>query len=201
MPVLRRADRARAPRRRWGQLAVRWIVPIVGGVTPVLLIAINVAAFMVKHLDQFRWTISVLAFLSGMMLNTYLALKIYRFLQRRIDAIPAVNEANEEYVIVLGMGLVTVLSFVLAWLCYRGLEDPNSLPNGFTFWYGFVQIALPFGYKVIFDWDRSSAGRRRGLEPAPGRGVGAAAGAPPAGSPPPTPTQAGYTPPPWLPPS
>ena len=194
MPLLRRADRTGAPRRQWGRLALRWIVPIVGGVTPVLLIAINVAAFMVKHLDQFRWTITVLAFLSGMMLNTYLALKIYRFAQRRLPGVPVVNEHNEEIVIVIGMGVITVFTFILAWLCYRGLENPNDLPNGFTFFYGFFQIALPFGYKLFFDWDR---GRGRRAEGSDRRRVQAAQPAPPQAST----TPAGYTPPPWLPPS
>ena len=201
MALLRRRDRSAAPgeKRHWGRLAARWIVPIVGGITPVLLIAINVAAFMVKHLDQFRWTIAVLAFLSGMMLNTYLALKIYRFLQRRISAIPQVNEGNEEYVIVIGMGAVTVFSFILAYLSYKGLEDPNGLPNAFTFWYGFLQIALPFGYKIFFDWDRTSAGRRRGVT-AGADAVTSQPAATPAPAAPPS-GQPGYTPPPWLPPS
>ena len=201
MSLLRRRDRSPTPgeKRHWGRLAARWIVPIVGGITPVLLIAINVAAFMVKHLDQFRWTIAVLAFLSGMMLNTYLALKIYRFLQRRISAIPQVNEANEEYVIVIGMGVILAVSFVLAWLTYRQLDDPAHLPDAFTFWWGFLQIALPFGIKMFNDLDRRG-GLRLGRRRTP-TGTGDGVRGQPTPAPPPPPTQAGYTPPPWLPPS
>lgn len=200
MSLLRRADRVARPRRRWGQLAVRWIVPIIASITPVLLIAINVAAFMVQHLQQFRWTIAVLAFVSGMMWNTYLAVKAYRFVQRRSSSVPDVNEANEEVVIVIGMAVILAVSFVLAWLTYRQLDDPAHLPDAYTFWWGFLQIALPFGIKIFNDLDR-----RGGLRPRRRRtdtgGVEGVRGQPAPPSPAPPPTQAGYTPPPWLPPS
>lgn len=140
----------------------RWTIPVVGGVTPVGLMVINVAVFLVKHLDQFRWAIAVLAFLSGMMLNSYMALNVYRFIQRRFPGFPPVQPQNEELAVALGMGAVTVITFVLAYETYQGLT-PDQLPGGFTFVYGAFQIASVVVVKLFFDRERA---RRQGGESA-----------------------------------
>lgn len=203
MPLFeRRSSRPVVPRRRntvhWLK---EWTVPVVGGVTPLLLIAINVAAFIVNHLSEFRWTVAVMSFVSGMMLNTYFALNIYRVIQRRWPDWPPVHPRNEELAVVLGMGVVTVLSFVLAWLSYRGLEDARQLPDKFTFIYGAVGMGSLIISKVFFDRDRERYARRAIPAP-PRRTVGAPAqGGPPPPPPPATSNQPGYTPPRYLPPS
>ena len=167
----------------------KWTIPVVAGVTPVGLMVINIAYFLVKHLEQFRWAIAVMAFLSGMMLNTYVGLNIYRFVQRRFPDFTLVQQRNEELMVALGMGVITVLTFVLAYFTYQGLTA-DQLPGGFTFIYGTFQIASAVVIKVFFDRDRERFSTRR-------KDGGPARGAQPARSQPPTPG----APPTYLPPS
>lgn len=182
----RTVDRSR--RWRLARFLKKWTIPVVGGITPVGLMVINIAAFLVKHLDQFRWTISVLAFISGMMLNSYIALNLYRFVQRRAPNFALVQRHNEELVVALGMGVITIFTFVLAYETYVNLTV-DSIPGGFTFVYGTLQIASAVVMKVLFDRDRD---KHSAAAPAPAK--------PPAQSPTGRPP-GGYTPPPYLPPS
>jgi hypothetical protein len=176
--------------RRTGHFLKKWAIPVVGGVTPVGLMVINIAAFLVKHLDQFRWFIAVLAFLSGMMLNTYVGLNLYRWVQRRIPDFALVKQQNEELMVAVGMGVITVITFVFAYLTYVNLTVDN-IPGGFTFVYGTAQIATAVIIKLFFDRDRD---KHRTPAPATNR----TQTQPPS---PPARPSGGYTPPPYLPPS
>jgi hypothetical protein len=137
----------------------RWTIPIIGALTPLALIVVNIAAFIVEHLTQFRWTITILAFVSGIMLNSWTALNIYRVLQARRPDHPVVHERNQEVVLVVGMGLVIILAFVTALFCYLGLSNAKDLPNGLTFFTGFFAMAVPILLRAAF---RRGAPRNRG---------------------------------------
>jgi uncharacterized membrane protein YidH (DUF202 family) len=128
----------------------RWTIPIIGALTPLALIVVNIAAFIVEHLTQFRWTITILAFVSGIMLNSWTALNIYRVLQARRPDHPVVHERNQEVVLVVGMGLVIVFAFLTALFCYLGLAHQNELPNGLTFFTGFFAAAIPILLRAAF---------------------------------------------------
>ena len=178
-----------------------WIIPVVGGITPVLLIVVNVAAFIVQNLGAFRWTITILAFVSGIMLDSWTALNMYRALRVRYPNHPLLQDHNQELLLVVSMGVIIVLSFLSGYFCYQGLGDRSNLPNRLTFVTGAVAIATPILLVRLFDWLKARAPGRRA--PLPARDGGAH------GSPPPPPaagsstsTASGYTPPPrYLPPS
>lgn len=164
----------------------RWTIPIIGALTPLALIVVNIAAFIVQHLTQFRWTITILAFVSGIMLNSWTALNIYRVLQARRPDHPVVHERNQEVVLVVGMGAVILFAFLTALFCYLGLADASKLPNGLTFFTGFFAAAIPILLRAAF---------RRGAPRGRGRGSGQAqtttvAGLPPPGAMPSPPTSA-----------
>lgn len=173
----------------------RWTIPIIGAITPVGLIVVNIAAFIVNHLAEFRWTITVLAFVSSMMLNSWFALNLYRVLQRRRPDHSLVQDRNQEMVLVGGVGVVIIASFLAALFCYLGLSDPKSLPNAPTFLSGAVAIAIPIVAQGFFSRARGGA-RRSGGGPDP-RVTPGPRGTPSAGSQ----SQPGYTPPRYLPPS
>jgi hypothetical protein len=141
----------------------RWTIPIIGALTPLALIVVNIAAFIVQHLTQFRWTITILAFVSGIMLNSWTALNIYRVLQARRPDHPVVHERNQEVVLVVGMGAVILFAFVTALFCYLGLANAKDLPNGLTFFTGFFAAAVPILLRAAF---------RRGTPRGSGRGRG-----------------------------
>lgn len=182
----------------------RWTIPLIGAITPVGLIVVNIAAFIVKHLSEFRWSITVAAFVSSTMLNSWMAVNVYRVLQRRRPDHSLVQERNQELVLVGGVGVVIILSVLAALFCYWGLSDPNSLPNGATFFSGALAIALPIVLQGVFA--RSRRGRGGGpvdtrVTPGP-RGTPSPPPAIPPGAPASAPgTSSGYTPPRYLPPS
>jgi len=180
-----------------GSFLKRWTIPTIGAITPVGLIVVNIAAFIVKHLSEFRWTITVLAFVSSMMLNSWFAVNLYRVLQRRRPDNSLVQDRNQEMVLLGGVFAVILFSFLAALFCYLGLSDANSLPNSWTFVSGLVAIAIPIVAQAVFGRDRRRP-LRGGIDPriTPGpRGTPSA----------PAPTQPGqstsYTPPRYLPPS
>ncbi len=188
--------------RGLGPFLKRWTIPIIGAITPVGLIVVNIAAFIVKHLSEFRWSITAAAFVSSMMLNSWMAVNVYRVLQRRRPDHSLVQERNQEVVLVGGVGGVIVVSVLAALFCYWGLSDPNSLPNGATFFSGAVAIAIPIVLDAVFARGR---GGRRG-EGRVTRGPQGTPSPPSLAAPPPvTPASgssaSGYTPPRYLPPS
>ena len=172
----------------------RWTIPIIGAITPVGLIVVNVAAFIVKHLSEFRWSITVAAFVSSMMLNSWMAINVYRVVQRRRPENSLVQDRNQELVLVGGVAVVIALSVLAALFCWLGLSNADSLPNAATFLSGAVAIVIPIVLQGVFG--RESA---RGKRAAAGRVTPGPRGTP---SPPPAGgSSPSYTPPRYLPPS
>ena len=140
----------------------RWTIPAIGALTPVGLIVVNIAAFIVHHLAEFRLGISVLAFVSGLMLNSWAALKIYRVAKQRSPNRRLLHDRNQEVVLVVGMAFIIAISFVEALFCYNGLSNERDLPNSPTFILGVVAIAIPIVLQGLFGRllrDRSSLNR------------------------------------------
>jgi hypothetical protein len=184
MPFRRRSNSefvtAEPEQRGVGAFLKRWTIPIIGALTPTALIVVNISAFIVIHLTQFRWTISILAFVSGLMLNSWAGLNIYRMLQQRRPDHAIVNERNQEIVLVIGMAVVIIAAFLTALFCYLGLAK-NNLPNGLTFFTGFFAAAIPIFLRAAFH-RTVPRGRGRG-----GSQITSVAGLPP-GDPLPSPT-------------
>lgn len=128
----------------------RWTIPAIGALTPIGLIVVNIAAFIVNHLDQFRLGISVLAFVSSMMLNSWTALKIYHIAKLRWPHNGLLDDRNQEVVLVAGIFLMIAISFVEALFCYNGLGSQKDLPNAATFYLGVVAIAIPILLQALF---------------------------------------------------
>jgi len=121
----------------------RWTIPVIGGITPVGLMVVNLAAFIVHHLAEFRLGITICAFVSGLLLGSYQALMAYRIVRKRIPQHDFVSESNEEMVLIIGMLAVIIFSGVTALLCWIGLSSDKNLPNTMTFLGGAVGIAIP----------------------------------------------------------
>ena len=174
------------PRRRGGGIR-RWLIPALGAVTPVALIVVNIAVFIAKHLDAFRWTVAILAFVSGMLLNSWTGLKIYRVIQHRFRQSFLVSELNQDLVLIGGMSLIIAVSFVTALFCYLGLSNEANLPNATTFLTGVFAILVPLALQFIFQ--RALGGDRDTQDRDAGRPVNPFTGQslPPPPPPPPPP--------------
>ncbi|MGD1053091.1 MAG: hypothetical protein ABR950_04610 [Candidatus Dormibacteria bacterium] len=153
----------RPPIRRSGRVR-RWAIPALGAVTPVALIVVNIAVFIVKHLAAFRWSIAILAFVSGMMLNSWIGLKIYRLFQTRYRENPLVSDVNQDMVLIGGMAVVIGISFVTALFCYLGLANEASLPNAMTFLTGIFAIVVPFAFQFVFERVLGRSPKQGGVE-------------------------------------
>ncbi len=167
-----------------GAFLTRWTIPIIGALTPTALIVVNIAVFIAKNLTEFRITISILAFVSGLMLNSWAGLNIYRMLQQRRPDHAIVNERNQEIVLVIGMAVIIVAAFLTALFCYLGLSNYANLPNALTFLTGVLSAAVPLLLRAAF---------HRGVPKGRGRGgstVSTVAGLPPSSGAPTPPTSA-----------
>ena len=151
MSARMRRSQLDVPRRRGVAAGLRrWTIPAIGALTPVGLIVVNIAAFIVHHLAEFRLGISVLAFVSGLMLNCWTALKIYRVAKLRFPSTGLLHDRNQEVVLVLGLAIIIGISFVEALFCYNGLSNERDLPNAATFVLGVVAIAIPIVLQGFF---------------------------------------------------
>jgi energy-converting hydrogenase Eha subunit A len=149
MPLLSSRSSSAAPKPRRRRLR-RWLIPALGAVTPVGLIVVNIAVFIVDHLTAFRWTIAILAFVSGVLLNSWIGFKIYRLFKQRFRDHFLASEGNQDVVLIGGMSVVIAISFVTALFCYLGLSE-KSLPNATTFLTGFLAILVPLGLQLVFE--------------------------------------------------
>lgn len=167
--------RRRSPSRAGRSSRIRqWIIPTIGAVTPVALIVVNIAAFIVHHLSEFRFVITVLAFVSGMMLNSWMGLSIYRWLKLRRRDHPLFDESNQDILLISGMGVIIIISAITAWGCYAGLSNEKDLPNAPTFIIGIVAILGPMLIQRFFQ--RAAHDEERRLA----RPTGLPSGSPPA---------------------
>ena len=135
---------------RWGTFRY-WIIPVIGAVTPTALIIVNIAALIVHNLNTLRLFIAIMAFVSGMMLNSWAGLSIYRWIKRRYHQHPLVHESNQDVVLISGMTVIIAASFITAWFCYTGLSQEQNLPNLPTFLLGVLSILIPIVLRVFFD--------------------------------------------------
>lgn len=129
----------------------QWIIPTIGAVTPIALIAVNLAAFIVHHLAEFRVLITALAFVSAMMLNSWTGLRGYRRFKDRHGGHALVHDSNQDIVLIVGMALIIVISAVTAVFCYLGLSNERDLPNVTTFLTGVLAILVPIVLQRFFN--------------------------------------------------
>ena len=111
---------------------------------------VNVAAFIVHHLAEFRLGITICAFVSGLLLGSYQALNAYRIFKRKTPGADLVSESNEEMVLVIGMVAVIIFSAVTALFCWLGLASDKNLPNAMTFIGGAIGIAIPIVSQMYY---------------------------------------------------
>jgi hypothetical protein len=147
--MLQRRRRLRAPET--GRRARDWIIPTIGALTPVALIVVNIAAFIVHHLPEFRLIITILAFVSGMMLNSWTGLSVYAWLKARRSEHPLFDKSNQDILLMSGMALIIVLSALTAWGCWSGLSSDKDLPNAPTFIIGIAAILGPILLQRFFN--------------------------------------------------
>ena len=121
---------------------VREIVLVsIGVFTPVGILAVNGAAFVMQHLDQFRLVLAVAALVSSVLLNGLAAYSAIRFSQRNA---PLLYKEYERVAWVAAVLVVVLTSVLAAWFTYVGMEDPNRLPDRNSILGALFALVTPF---------------------------------------------------------
>jgi hypothetical protein len=111
-----------------------------GVITPVGILAVNVSAFVMSHLSQFRIGIAALALLSGLVLNGLTAWWLLRLASR--SAGPLFREYRL-WAIGAAVLIVALTAAGGGYLTYLGMRDPHRLPDALSMVVATFMLLLP----------------------------------------------------------
>jgi hypothetical protein len=112
-----------------------------GVLTPVGIIAVNVSAFVMIHLDAFRIVIAGCALLSGLVLNGLTAWWLLRLAS--LHAPPLFREYRN-WIVGAAVLIVALTAAGGGYLTYLGLRDPRRLPDSLSMIVASFMLLLPF---------------------------------------------------------
>jgi hypothetical protein len=119
---------------------------VVGVVTPIGILAVNAAAFVMRHLTEFRVGLAAAALVSGMLLNALASWAAIRFARRNA---PLLYAEYRRVAAVAAVLFVVVPSAIGAYLTYEGLVDPRQLPNNLAVLASLGMLVLPFALTYV----------------------------------------------------
>ncbi len=119
---------------------------VVGATTPVGILAVNLSAFVMQHLAQFRLGIALCALISGLSLNGVAATMVLARFERRFPEL-----VREYRVWIAGATIVFVAGFSVfgAYGTYMSMQDPRRLPNVYAVLTALWLLFWPFALTVI----------------------------------------------------
>jgi len=136
---------------------------VVGATTPVGILAVNLSAFIMQHLAQFRLGIALCALISGLSLNGLTATMVLGRFERRFP------ELIREYRIwIAGATVLFVAGFSVfgAYGTYVSMQDPRRLPNVYAVLTALWLLFWPFALTVISRrFNRVPRSRSRAVPP------------------------------------
>jgi hypothetical protein len=117
------------------------ILLAIGVTTPVGILMVNGAAFVMRHLVEFRYGIAAFALLSSLILNGLTAYVLLRLASRYAADFFA---EYRRWAVAVAVLAVLVTSGFAAYFTYTGMQDPRKLPDpGVVLWTLFF-LAMPF---------------------------------------------------------
>jgi len=111
-----------------------------GVIAPLGILAVNVSAFVMSHLAQFRIGIAALALLSGLVLNGLTAWWLLRLASR--SAAPLFAEYRR-WAIGAAVLIVALTAAGGGYLTYLGMRDPRRLPDTLSMVVATIMLLLP----------------------------------------------------------
>ncbi|HEV2035460.1 MAG TPA: hypothetical protein VGU71_14930 [Candidatus Dormibacteraeota bacterium] len=111
-----------------------------GVITPIGILAVNISAFVMVHLDKFRIGIAALALLSGLVLNGLTAWWLLRLASR--NARPLFREYRI-WAIGAAVLIVALSAAGGGYLTYLGMRDPKRLPDTLSMAVATFMLLLP----------------------------------------------------------
>lgn len=118
----------------------------IGIVTPIGILMVNLSAFVMAHLDQFRLVIAACALISSLVLNGLAIFWLIGLARRRSSRFyveyPELVRAVAAIVVVGSAGLA-------AYFTYVGMRDPRRLPNLVAIVASLLALAVPFAVAFL----------------------------------------------------
>jgi hypothetical protein len=111
-----------------------------GVITPLGILAVNISAFVMAHLAQFRIGIAALALLSGVVLNGLTAWWLLRLANRSAGSLFA---EYRRWAIGVAALIVALTAAGGGYLTYLGMRDPRRLPDTLSMVVATIMLLFP----------------------------------------------------------
>ena len=125
-----------------GYLSSRLLLVVIGILTPVGILIVNAAAFVMRNLQQFRIGIAVCALISSLVLNGLTASWLLRLAGRRSISIYL---QHQEWATVITTIVVLATSIGAAIFTYIGMGNPSHLPDTLSVLTALAALLVPIG--------------------------------------------------------
>ena len=125
-----------------GYLGSRLLLVVIGILTPVGILVVNGAAFVMRNLQQFRIGIAVCALISSLVLNGLTASWLLRLAGRRSISIYL---QHQEWATVIATIVVLATSIGAAIFTYIGMGNPSHLPDTLSVLTALAALLVPIG--------------------------------------------------------
>ena len=125
-----------------GYLSSRLVLLAIGIVTPVGILVVNAAAFVMRNLQQFRIGIAICALISSLVLNGLTASWLLRLAGRRSISIYV---QHQEWAGVIATTVVLATSIGAAIFTYIGMGNPSHLPDTLSVITALAALLVPIG--------------------------------------------------------
>jgi hypothetical protein len=113
----------------------------VGVTTPIGILAVNAAAFVMGHLAAFRLSIAACALISSLLLNGLTALWVLRAVAARLTSL---YTEYRNWIIGAAGILVAASAAFASYFTYVGMQDPTHLPNRVAVITAVLALGVPF---------------------------------------------------------
>jgi hypothetical protein len=125
-----------------GYLSSRLLLIVIGIITPIGILVVNLSAFVMRNLQQFRVGIAVCALISSLVLNGLTASWLLRLAGRRSISIYL---KHQEWATVIATTIVLATSIGAAIFTYIGMANPSHLPDTLSVLTALAALLVPFG--------------------------------------------------------
>src|SRR6202171_1941034 len=125
-----------------GYLSSPLVLIVVGIITPVGILGVNGAAFVMRNLEQFRIGIAVCALISSLVLNGLTASWLLRLAGRRQIAL-YVRHQERAGGIATTVGVATSIGAAI--FTYIGMGNPSHLPDILSVLTALAALLVPMG--------------------------------------------------------
>jgi D-alanyl-lipoteichoic acid acyltransferase DltB (MBOAT superfamily) len=125
-----------------GYLSSRLVLVAIGIITPIGILVVNGAAFVMRNLVQFRIGIAVCALISSLVLNGLTASWLLRLAGRRSIALYL---QHQEWATIIATIVVLATSIGAAIFTYIGMSNPSHLPDALAVITSLLALLVPLG--------------------------------------------------------